>query len=90
MYGPGIPLNALKHKEVSSTTHARLSYFFCFKIRNIIFLITYLYAVKAFSLAISKAFPCNSGTIKKNDEKKYNQHLMHLSQNPHLRFIRIL
>ena len=60
MYGPGIPLNALKHNEVSSTTHARLSYFEL-KIEE---LNTYLYAVRAFSLAISRSFPCNSGTIK--------------------------
>lgn len=46
--GPGIPFIALKHKLVSSTTHA---------------LLICLYAVSALFLHISSTSPYNSGTI---------------------------
>lgn len=85
MYGPGIPLNALKHKEVSSTTHARLSFFF-FNLKAEIPICMLLGLSHSQCLSHFLAILA----LLDFDEKKYNQHLMHLSQNLHLRFIGIL
>ena len=50
-----MPFNALKHKLVSSTIQVLLSF-------NSKEKFTYLYATRAFSLAISRSLPYGSGT----------------------------